>query len=111
MTRQSPLRSLARTIPPSLPDTGSWDLVGPFFLAPWASKTFTAAQLGIAEGTGAPVAFSGYNALYSESVCEVSLGGPLAAGVDANNNGKCTDVEVFIGNSNDDPVRCEPLPR
>src|SRR5690606_21087162 len=48
-----------------LPDTGSWDLVGPFFLAPWASKTFTAAQLGIAEGTGAPVAFAGYNELQS----------------------------------------------
>ncbi|HLT19368.1 MAG TPA: carboxypeptidase-like regulatory domain-containing protein, partial [Thermomicrobiales bacterium] len=81
-----------------LPDTGSWDLVGPFFLAPWASKTFTAAQLGIAEGTGAPVAFAGYNALYSEGgSCTPALGEPLAPGNDVNNNGACNDVEVWLG--------------
>jgi hypothetical protein len=86
-----------------LPDTGGWDIVGPFFLSAWASKTFTAAQLGIAEGTGAPVAFAGYNELYSVGgTCTTDLGGTLAAGNDVNNNGKCTDHEVFIGNDEDD---------
>jgi hypothetical protein len=81
-----------------LPDTGAWDLVGPFFLAPWASKTFTAAQLGIAEGAGAPVAFAGYNLLAETGgVCETVLGGPLDAGNDVNGNGECTDVEVWLG--------------
>jgi hypothetical protein len=85
-----------------LPDTGGWDVVGPFFLAPWASKTFTAAQLGIAEGAGAPVAFAGYNFLMEEGgTCETVLGGPLEAGNDVNGNGECTDVEVLL--SGDDP--------
>ena len=94
-----------------LPDTGSWDIVGPFFLAPWASKTFTAAQLDIAEGTGAPVAFAGYNALYTEGeveVCEENLGGPLEPGNDVNGNGECTDVEVLIsGDDPGEPYVCE----
>jgi hypothetical protein len=88
-----------------LPDTGDWDLVGPFFLAPWASKTFTAAQLGIAEGTGAPVAFSGYNELWTEGgSCTTVLQGSLAPGNDVNGNGRCTDVEIYVGNENDDPT-------
>ncbi len=88
-----------------LPDTGSWDKVGPFFLAPWASKTFTAAQLGIAEGTGAPVAFAGYNELWTEGgSCTTNIGGSLAPGNDVNGNGKCTDHEVYVGNQNDDPT-------
>jgi hypothetical protein len=81
-----------------LPDTGDWDIVGPFFLAPWASKTFTAAQLDIAAGTGAPVAFAGYNELWTEGgTCTTDIGGTLAAGNDVNGNGECTDVEVYIG--------------
>ena len=86
-----------------LPDTGGWDIVGPFFLAPWASKTFTAAQLGIGEGGGAPVSFTGYNQLWSEGgSCTTNIGAPLAAGVDVNGNGRCTDHEVFVGGDNDD---------
>ena len=94
-----------------LPDTGGWDIVGPFFLAPWASKTFTAAQLGIGEGSGAPVAFAGYNQLWTEGgSCTTDIGGSLAAGNDVNGNGKCTDHEVFIGGEDDDqsdPALCK----
>ncbi len=71
----------------SLPGNNGWDVVGPFYLEAHASKTFSAAELGIADGDGAPIAFSGFN---------VPLAGDSIVGVeDLNGDGDMTDYEVI----------------
>jgi hypothetical protein len=73
----------------ALPGSNGWDLVGPFYLSRWASKTFSAADLGIEAGDGAPVTIVAYHELYTEgAVCPVDG--------DINGNGTCTDVEAEI---------------
>ncbi len=69
-----------------LPGDNGWELVGPFFLEPLASKTFSAAQLGIAEGEGAPVAV---NAWFSM----IDFFGFFTC--DLNDDGDCDDFETI----------------
>ncbi len=79
----------------ALPGENGWDLVGVTFLSRYASKTFTAAQLGLAPGQGAPIGVSAYNKAYTDGeTCETLIAGPLDPGNDVNDNDACTDVEI-----------------
>lgn len=79
----------------SLTGDNGWDLVGVTFLSRYASKTFTAEQLGLAPGQGAPIGVSAYHKVFmSGGQCSTLIGGPLEAGNDVNDTDSCTDVEV-----------------
>jgi len=71
-----------------------WALETTAYLAPWASKTFTADALNIESGTGVPVAVSSWRG--GACVTELGPGGEFSAGRDVNGNETCSDFEVVV---------------
>ena len=57
---------------------GTWSLATTAFLASFASKTFSAASLGIAAGEGAPVAVTAFHRVPGETVPGFPVGAFLA---------------------------------
>jgi hypothetical protein len=57
---------------------GTWSLATTAHLSRYASKTFTAAQLGLASGEGAPVAVTAFHLIAGETLPGVPAGGFVA---------------------------------